>query len=276
MTDAEAVASHYGNGSLIERVNQALAAARLGDGPLAWIDVTALDQFHSGGLAATQRLAEALAPAAGAHVLDVGCGIGGPARFLAANYGCQVTGIDLSQPFIDVATMLSARTGLQDQTTFQTGNALHMPFPDTDFDAVWSQHVAMNIGDRTGLYAEMRRVLRSGGRAALHDVLQGDGGPVIYPVPWADDPAISHLLTAEAMRDALEAAGFTVTGWDDVTGAISDRALRTHDLPEPRPQSSELGIEVIRTDDFEIPSGNLRRNLAEGRVRSVQIIAEVR
>ena len=276
MTDIEAVASHYGDGSLTERVNRALAAAGLGDGPLAWIDITGLDQFHSGGLAATQQLAEALAPATGAHVLDVGCGIGGPARFLAANYGCQVTGIDLSQPFIDVATMLSARTGWQDQTTFQTGNALHMPFPDATFDAVWSQHVAMNIGDRAGLYAEMRRVLRPGGRLALHDVLQGDGGPVIYPVPWADNPAISHLLTADAMRDALGAAGFTITGWDDVTGAISDRALRTHNLPEPRAQSSELGIEVIRTDDFEIPSGNLRRNLAEGRVRSVQIIAEVR
>ena len=276
MTDPDAVADHYGSESLTQRVSQALEAAGLGDGAISWVDLTALDQFHSGGLAATQRLAEALAPAAGARVLDVGCGIGGPARFLAALYGCTVIGIDLNQPFVDVATMLSARTGLHDQTAFQTGNALRLPFADATFDAVWSQHVAMNISDRAGLYAEMHRVLRPDGRLALHDVLQGDGGPVVYPVPWADDPVISHLLTADAMRDALDTAGFTITVWDDVTEAISDRALRTHDLPQPRRESPDLGIHVIRTDDFEIPSGNLRRNLIEGRVRSVQIVAEPR
>lgn len=276
MTDPDAVADHYGSESLIGRVSQALEAAGLGDGPISWVDLTALDQFHSGGLAATQRLAEALAPTTGAQVLDVGCGIGGPARFLAAMYGCIVTGIDLNQPFVDVATMLSARTGLQNQTTFQTANALRLPFADGAFDIVWSQHVAMNIGDRAGLYAEMHRVLRPDGRLAMHDVLQGDGGSVVYPVPWADDPAISHLLTPDAMRDALDTAGFTITVWDDVTEAISDRALRSHDLPQLRTEPSDLGIHVIRTDDFEIPSGNLRRNLVEGRVRSVQLVAEPR
>ena len=137
-------------------------------------------------------------------VLDVGSGIGGPARFLAATYGCQVTGVDLSEPFVDAARYLTERTGQSGQVSFQTASALELPFDDGRFDVVLLQHVAMNISDRARLYREIRRVLKSGGRFATFDVVLNSGEPH-YPVPWARTPATSFLLTAAATREAIEA-----------------------------------------------------------------------
>ena len=137
-------------------------------------------------------------------VLDVGSGIGGPARFLAATYGCQVTGVDLSEPFVDAARYLTERTGQSGQVSFQTASALELPFDDGRFDVALLQHVAMNISDRARLYREIRRVLKSGGRFATFDVVLNSGEPH-YPVPWARTPATSFLLTADATREAIEA-----------------------------------------------------------------------
>src|SRR5262249_31172807 len=154
----------YGTAPLRERVNEALDRAGLGRGMLRWSDLILLDQFHVRGLAATRELAEALNIETGSELLDIGCGLGGPARFLAATYGCRVTGVDLSQPFVDVATMLSERCGLKEKTVFHQADALKLPFADESFPLAWTQHVAMNIADRTRLYAETARVLQPGGR----------------------------------------------------------------------------------------------------------------
>src|SRR6185312_3146177 len=159
-----------------------------------------LDQFHTRGLAATAELAKLADITADMTVLDVGSGVGGPARFLAATYGCQVTGIDLSEPFVDAARYLTERTGQSERVSFETANALALPFDDGHFDVVLLQHVAMNIADRARLYREIRRVLKSGGRFATFDVVLSSGEPH-YPVPWARTPATSFLLTADATRE---------------------------------------------------------------------------
>src|SRR5258708_16061078 len=151
----QAVVEHYGTGSLLARVEQSLQQAGLGEGMLNWSDLVPLDQFHVRGLAATRELAETLNIEAGAKMLDVGCGLGGPARFLAATNGCQVTGIDLSQPFVDVAEMLTRRCGLAEKVTFRQADALDLPFGDATFPYVSTHHVPMTTPDRTRFYAEI-------------------------------------------------------------------------------------------------------------------------
>ncbi|WP_292647728.1 class I SAM-dependent methyltransferase, partial [Mesorhizobium sp.] len=176
MTDElEGVRDHYRATGLTERLKTVLAALGPEDQLLTPQQLGVLDQFHTRGLAATAELAQLAGIAAGMSVLDVGSGVGGPARFLAATYGCRVTGVDLSEPFVDAARYLSERTGQSGQLSFQTANALALPFDDGRFDIALLQHVAMNISDRARLYREIRRVLKSGGRFATFDVVFGGG-----------------------------------------------------------------------------------------------------
>ena len=172
MTDVlDGVRDHYRATGLTERLKTALMALGPEDQRLTPEQLGALDQFHTRGLAATAELAKLAGISADTSVLDVGSGVGGPARFLAATYGCRVTGVDLSEPFVDAARYLTGRTGQSGQVSFQTASALELPFDDGRFDVVLLQHVAMNISDRARLYREIRRVLKSGGRFATYDVV---------------------------------------------------------------------------------------------------------
>ena len=269
MVVVQGVRDHYGTTSLVRRIDEVLHRAGLADGIIGWADLAPLDQFHVRGLAATGELAEALGIDA-AHVLDVGCGLGGPARFLAATYGCHVTGIDLSQPVIGAARMLTERCGLADRVTFLQGDALDLPFTDAFFDHAWTQHVAMNIADRVGFYRSIHRVLKPGGRLAIYDVALGDGRPPIYPVPWAREPGTSFLLTPEAMRDALARAGFKEVSWDDKTDA--GRAWADEMRAKRQSSPAPLGIHVVMGPEFAEMVRNLAHNLQEGRVRIVQTV----
>jgi ubiquinone/menaquinone biosynthesis C-methylase UbiE len=199
--------------------------------------------------------------AADMSVLDVGSGVGGPARILAATCGCRVTGVDISEPFVAAARYLTERTGQSGQVSFETASALELPFDDGHFDLVLLQHVAMNISDRARLYREIRRVLKSGGRFATFDVVLNSGEPH-YPVPWARTPATSFLLTAAATREAIEPAGFRTLAWQDDTEAA--RAWFAQMRESGRPPSPNLG--VVMGPDFAQLSANLGRNLMEGRL----------
>jgi SAM-dependent methyltransferase len=158
--------------------------------------------------------------------------VGGSARLLAATCGCRVTGVDLTPAAVAAATTLSVRTGLAARTRFLVGDALDLPFPDAGFDHAWTQHAAMNIPDRARLYAEIRRVLKPGGRFAIHDVVAGQGGPLHFPVPWAATPEVSRKLTSAEMRDALTEAGFAVLSWEDKTTVTLAGRLRRRPGPQ--------------------------------------------
>ena len=206
----QAVAEHYGKRDLAQTILAALRAAGKDVARMTIDDLAPVDEFHTGGRNATARLAQLAEVKAGQRVLDVGCGIGGPSRYLASTFGCAVTGIDLTAEFIEVANMLAGRTGLSGKVTYRQGNALELPFADASFDLVWSQNAAMNIEDRARLYGEMRRVLKTSGRLAIQDVAAGPGGEPYYPAPWASDQSISFLMTPQRTRDLLERAGFRV------------------------------------------------------------------
>ncbi|KML43096.1 SAM-dependent methyltransferase [Burkholderia cepacia] len=270
MNDAlDGVREHYRATGLTERLKAALTALGPENQLFTPRQLDALDQFHTRGLAATDELAELVGITADTAVLDVGSGIGGPARVLAATRGCRVTGIDLSEPFVDAARYLAQRTGQSGQVSFRTASALDLPFDDGRFDVVLLQHVAMNIADRARLYREIRRVLKPDGKFATYDVV-ANGNELHYPVPWARTPATSFLMTADATREAIEAAGFRTLTWqDDTEAAKAWIARRRASGPPPSPN---LGI--VLGPDFAQLFANLGRNLVEGRVGILTAVFE--
>ncbi|WP_296747506.1 class I SAM-dependent methyltransferase [Mesorhizobium sp.] len=263
------VRDHYHATGLTERLKAALAVFGPEDQPLKPEQLATLDQFHTRGLAATAELAKLAAITADMSVLDVGSGIGGPARFLAAAYGCHVEGVDLSEPFVDAARYLTGRTGQGGLVSFQAASALALPFGDGEFDVVLLQHVAMNIADREQLYLEIRRVLKPGGRLATFDVVLNNGDP-IYPAPWAKTPGESFLLSADATCEAIESAGFgTLVRQDDTSAAKAWFAELRASGPPPSPN---LG--VVMGPDFAQLAANLGRNLMEGRLGVLTAVFE--
>lgn len=259
---------YSGPGGLVAAIGSALDTAGLDRSALTPVDLAPVDEFHIRGRMASMEIVEALDLAPDSHVLDLGSGLGGPARTVAEVAGCTVTGIDLTPEFCEVATALSEWTGLSDCTRFQIGDATDTGLPDDAVDAAMTIHVAMNIADKPALYAEAFRVIRPGGRFVVYDVLQGEGGDVRYPVPWANDPSTSFLATPDEMRDLLPAAGFEIVSEVDSSDESlvwfqQVRAKIEQEGPPPVTFATFLG------GAFAQMAANQVANLAERRIRTV-------
>ncbi|HYL83800.1 MAG TPA: class I SAM-dependent methyltransferase [Candidatus Angelobacter sp.] len=211
MSTEAKVAGHYTRGQLEEVLLQALARAGKDLANLTAGDLAAVDEFHVGGLESTQELAALMDLRPKLHLLDVGSGIGGPARYFAAENGCKVTGIDLTEEFVLVAKSLTRRTKLDHLVEFHQASALALPFEPATFDRAYMIHVGMNISDKAALYREVRRVLKPGGFFAIFDLMRTSEGSLRYPVPWALTEETSFVASVKAYRGALEAAGFRIT-----------------------------------------------------------------
>lgn len=263
-----AVAAHYGRAGLIEAIDEALRQTGADPDRLAVDDLAPLDQFHTCGKVATLDLARLAQVAEGEHVLDLGGGLGGPARTLASAFRCAVTVLDLTPEYCDAGRVLTRRVGLEDRVDFRVGDALRPPFEPGSFDVVWTQHSTMNIADKPELYRQARRMLRAGGRLAMHEIVAGAGGPVHLPVPWATEPSISFLLPAAELRRVIEAAGFTADTWVDVTESTTAWARERLQGTEPPPVSLNMRQAGRPRESFE----NLRRNLEEQRIAVIEAV----
>lgn len=210
MTTEQQVASHYTHGSLQQAIFDALKAMGKNPDRLSAGDLSAADEFHLGWLAATRALALDLGLARGMHVLDVGSGIGGPARFFAETHGCRVTGIDLTEEFVRVATELTRRCGLSELVSFKQGSALDLPFDAGTFDGATLIHVGMNIADKAKLFENVRRVLKPGALFGVYEVMRAGEGDLPYPMPWAQTIETSFVEAPETYRRLLTAAGFKI------------------------------------------------------------------
>lgn len=267
----EGIKQHYTRPDLGNLILSALADAGKDINNLKPEDLAPIDEFHIRGREATLELASAVGLDASKHVLDVGSGVGGASRCIARGFGCRVTGIDLTDEYCRVATMLAERIGLSHLVSYRQGDALNLAFPDGTFDVVWTQHVAMNIPDKAALYREMYRVLKPGGAVAIYDILAGSSDPVLFPVPWARAPETSFLVSPAELRQLLQASGFTIANWEDTTATA--RTWFTN-LAKKIQQSGlpPLGFHVLLGPDFQVMAQNQKRNLEEGRIVLAQVV----
>ena len=272
MSTEAKVAGHYGRVRLEELI--AVAVAREGNDPdkLAAGDLAAVDEFHLGGLEATQELARQMELRAGLRLLDVGSGIGGPARYFAAEHGCRVTGIDLTEEFVRVATSLTKRTKLESLAEFRQGSALDLPFERETFDGAYMIHVGMNIADKVGIFREVRKVLKAGGMFTIYDVLRTRDGEIRYPVPWALSEETSFVGTVRGYRDALEVAGFRVVqerGRGAFAIEFTQRTIARMEQGGP----PSLGLHLLMGEKAPLMAGNVLAAMKDGILEPVELFA---
>ncbi len=220
MSNEDEIVGHWSTGDLAKTIFAALVEAGVDTENLTAKDLEPLDNMHGGGAGATREMMALLSPTPDQHLLDIGSGVGGPARLLASETGVKVTGIDLTPEFCEVATMLTEKTGLSGLVSFRQGNALELPFDDAGFDGAYTHNVTMNIPDLATFYAEAFRVVKPGGVFVSTGLAEGPGGPPLFPVPWAKVPEDSHLVSPDETSRLLEDAGFEVIELFDRTGAM--------------------------------------------------------
>lgn len=262
------VASHYGNADIAERIVAALKAANQ---PLTVDALSVLDHFHGRGIVATKELVELLKPQPGEHLLDIGSGIGGPARWIASKCDVHVTGVDLTPEFCAAAEALNRLTGLANRVTITNGSALALPVPDNAFDRAYSQNVVMNIADKRQFYREAFRALKPGGVLALSNLCAGNGEPLIYPVPWAETAATSFLATPAEMEADLRAAGFEIVTLRDTTEDVEPATRRNRERLESEGLGA-LGTHLILGERLRQMQINSSLNLEHGRVATVEAL----
>jgi SAM-dependent methyltransferase len=235
-------------------------------------DLQPVDEFHIRGDAATRELIQLAEFTPDMHILDVGCGIGGSTRRLARETGCRVTGIDLSDEYIDTAIRLTQLLGMEKRVRFQAASALELPFADDAFDGVWSLQMNMNVEDKLGWLRETRRVLKPGGRAILYEVCGSKNTPLHFPVPWAQDSSMSFLVSPESFRQLIESAGFRITVWHDKTD-LAQKAFADVSKPVGEPELPILGVYLLVGNDIRTKAYNLHLNLDEDRVSLIETVA---
>lgn len=272
--DTSRICRHYSQPDLIGKLLSALERAGKDVDSLSRDDVAGFEEFHIRGRDATRELARLAGLQPEMEVLDIGCGIGGPARTLAAEFGCRVTGLDPVEEYCRAATVLTERLRLAKRVKFHEGNALDMPFSAGSFDAAFMAHVSMNIEDKASLFREVMRVLRPDGRLALYEICAGAVSPPHFPAPWAADARMSFLATPDELRTQAEASGFTPIAWRDVSSESFEwfRSLLAAMAARPKDAPPPLGLNLLMGQDTPQKAANVIRNLEEDRIRVVQAV----
>jgi len=271
MSTEQSVVQHYSHGSLEQAILDGLVAAGKDPDKLAPEDLAPVDEFHIGGRQATIDFAAAFVPRPGMHLIDIGSGLGGPSRYFAQHHRCRVTGIDLSDEYVQVAASLARRTGLDGAVSYRQASALALPFPDASFDGGYMFHVGMNIADKAKLFAEARRVLKPGATFGVYDVMRDGPGEILFPVPWSSGPETSFVETVDDYKRLLSAAGFHITKQRSRRNFAIEaykklRARIAQHGPPPLGRHTVLGPAAARM------SANLLTMLEQGTLAPAEII----
>jgi SAM-dependent methyltransferase len=265
------VADHYGRSNLVAAIRDGLTLLGKTETTVTAEDLAPVDEFHIGGRAATEDIARQLTLAASDRVLDIGCGLGGPARQIAARYGCHVSGIDLTQDYVEASNVLSGWLQLDGRVSLQYGDALALPFTDGWFTAAYMLHVGMNIADKRALFAEAARVLRAGGRFAIFDVMQIGDGELCYPLPWASTADANAIGSPGQYRDLLSSVGFEVVSERDRRDVALDYFARQRVQAADRPAA--LGVHTLMGARRPEMVRNMSESISAGRISPVEVIA---
>lgn len=266
----KAVIDHYTRPGLESLIESAYEQANMHH--LAHADTAPLDEFHIRGRTATRELAELAGLKSGMTVLDLGCGIGGPARTLAAEYGCFVTGVDIMKEYCRTAAMLTGRLGLQDRVSFHCRDMMTHPFKQGEFDAVWTIHTIMNIENKELLFNNIHRTLKPSGVFSLYEICAGGSPAPVYPVPWANDASINFLVDIDSLRNMLIETGFDEIHWIDVTGVSLSWYERQVARRRTKTEKAAFkpGIDLVMGETTREKMENVVRNMREDRIRVVQ------
>jgi ubiquinone/menaquinone biosynthesis C-methylase UbiE len=270
------VAQHYGRGDLERAILDALVASGKDIDRLEPGDLSPVDEFHTGGRQATLDFADQFQVTADMHLLDVGCGIGGPSRYFAQESGCRVTGIDLTEDYVCTAEALARRLGLSGHVSYRRASALALPFTPATFDAAYMMHVGMNIADKPALFAEVRRVLKPGGSFAVFDVVRVGEGALAFPLHWAATAETSFVASPAEYREAAERAGFTLVKERDrrefARAFFRQVTARAAEAGGPPP----LGIHILMKQDVPQKLANYVSNLERGLIAPVEMVFRAR
>lgn len=262
-----ALRDHYGVDGLDDRIVGAFRAAGKDVSALELDDTAGFAEFHIRGRAATRELADLAGVTAADRVLDVGCGVGGAARALAAEYGAEVVGVDVVEDYCRTARRFADRLDLGDRVRFESANALDLPYDDGSFDVAWFQHMLMNVPHKAAAIAEARRVLRPGGTLALYEICAGAGGEPYFPVPWAGDAGLNFLVSPAELRETVAGSGFEERGWRDVSTASLEWFRDVVATMESMPNDAHpLGLNLLMGEETPVKARNVVRSLEEDRV----------
>jgi len=275
MTDEKAIADHWARGDVYALIVSALGKMSKSLDALTLEDLAPVDHFHARGLAATVELADRLPIKARQHIVDIGCGLGGPARYMAKRFQCKVSGVDITQPFVEAANRLTALLGMENQVTIQHGDGHRLPYGDALFDGGYTQHVTMNVADRRMFFAEAHRVLKKGAFFALTEHGLGPKGDPHYPLPWSADGSGAYLVRPAETRALLEAAGFEDIVLED-TGTKYVAGYKTTIEKAEKGVLPPLGIHILTGETALQKTRNAARNIEEGRTQPIQVICRKR
>jgi len=264
--------SYYSPNDLYNRIIRGLDEIGIDLSRVTLNDLQPVDEFHIRGDTATNELIKLSSFTPDMHIIDVGCGVGGSTRRLSYESGCLVTGIDLSDEYIDVAERLTQLLNMQERVKFKAASAMELPFEDNTFDGAWSIQMNMNIEDKSGWLSEVYRVIKPGGRAVLYEVCGHKNSPCHFPVPWAQDSTMSFLIPPEPFRDVITSAGFDIDIWNDKT-ELAQKAFAHMTEPAGEPDLPVLGVHLLVGDDIKTKAYNLHRNLEEQRVSLIETVA---
>lgn len=274
MTEHAKISRHYAQGGLLETIRAGLASFGKVPGNVTEDDLAPVDEFHVGGRQASKDFLDQLGFDDHMHVLDVGCGLGGAARFAALRYGTRVTGLDMTDEYVATGNILCEWVGLSQRVRLHEGDALAMPFANGAFDGAYMLHAGMNIEDKERLAAETARVLRPGGVFGIYDVMRIAPGDLSFPVPWATTPDLNAAAEPQRYRDALETAGFRVTDERNRRDFALNffEEIRTKNATSG--ETPAVGLHLLMGGNTSEKVTNMIVNVSKGLIAPVEMIAQ--